>query len=139
MITGVGLGCDSETLKKKGKVEAGMSWVGLCGPSPFVLEPVKNNDCSLEVSSTGTLDLQIESEVSEAVTVSSPLLARSYKEVLLSLVKEVFQHRKKKKTRRKMSNRALMRGGDDRNTRYESYDHNWDARRNLGGGGSRGW
>jgi hypothetical protein len=55
-----------------------------------VLEPVKNNDSSLDVSSIGTLDLQIESEVSEVVTVSSPPLARSYKEVLLLLAKEVF-------------------------------------------------
>jgi hypothetical protein len=55
------------------------------------------------------------------------------------LAKEVFQHRKKKnKTRRKMSNRAPMRGGDDHNRRYESCDRNWDARRNLGGGRLKG-
>jgi hypothetical protein len=64
---------------------------------------------------------------------------RSYKEVLLSSVKEVGVGKKKKRwkpTRRKMAHRNQERGGKDRYRREERSDRerNWDMRRDAVGG-----
>jgi hypothetical protein len=69
---------------------------------------------------------------------------RSYKEVLLTPVKEVIVGKKKKKrwkSRRKMAHRSYERAGEERFRRDDRADRErkWDTRRDAAGGGmSRG-
>jgi hypothetical protein len=72
-----------------------------------------------------------------------PVPPKSYKEALLTPVKEVVEPRvkKEKKNRRKMANRGFPRGMDDRSRRDDRWEErNWDSRRSsgYGGGVSRG-
>jgi hypothetical protein len=67
----------------------------------------------------------------------------SYKEVLLTLVREVIVGKKKKrwKTRRKMAHKSHERAGEERFRHDDRADRerNWDTRRDAGGEGmSRG-
>jgi hypothetical protein len=115
-----------------------------CDIGPGLFDPIRGDKigASPRVTPVQTLDPQRVAAATREATVEKE--KRSYKEVLLSPVKEVAVGRKKKRwkpTRHKMAHRNQERGGEDRYKREDRSDRerNWDTRRDAAGGGmSRG-
>jgi hypothetical protein len=114
--------------------DEGDRWYGPTGPSPVgdILPHQKGR------SHSGHLETLVPgSESSEAAAAIPSVLPKTYKEVLLTPAREVFEprERKRKKTRWKMSNCGFPRVVEDRNRRDDRVgreERNWDTRRSGG-------